>query len=193
MDSNSTGKNTSPGISNCLSFFVNSTNLVQTGYATQIADNYSTFLGAGYNGSSSAITFYGYFKPAVTGIYTFILGNASTNKSAVYATYASNDDCTVFWFGTTAGMSISTFKSGLTESNYTKAVNYTHIASNSSSVNISPMTWTSPSLTAGQFYPLVFNWAQTSGGQVMFLQFISGTISTPSSSVITDGIGYFFS
>jgi hypothetical protein len=145
------------------------TNIVTTSILTFTNNN------TGKNGTESCIvTFYGYFKPNASGTWYFKMGSS---------TY-SNDDICCLWFGS-EGQTISSLKSSATNSNYNKAVTYT-TWQNSSGFSETSEAY-SVYLNVDKYYPIMMNWGQGSGGQVLELSF---RISTDSYS--TNGSGYYF-
>jgi hypothetical protein len=124
--------------------------------------------------SNCAITFYGYFKPTTSGTWYFKMGT----------TGLSNDDICCLWFGI-KDQTISSLKSSATDSNYNRAVTYT-TWQNSSGFNETSESY-SVSLEENKYYPIMMNWGQSGGGQVLELSFkISG------GTYSTNGSGYYY-
>lgn len=157
---------------NSVSFFNNNT-AAYTGTTNQINANYSSFVGN--STSNTAISFYGYFKPNVTGIWTFLFGNTTLPP----------DDLATFWIGT-AGQTTTSLRASATNSNYQKGSNY-------QTSGITNWAYTTPSsLTSGLYYPIMMNWGQNTGGQQLYLQFAQVSTATTGTAWINNGSGYYY-
>jgi hypothetical protein len=161
----------STSTTNCLNF-INSSTVYITGRATQVntigPSNFTNYVDSTTaNNGSFAISFSGYFKAPSTGTFTFATNDAKNN--------AVQDDIMVLWFGTTPNITIASFKSGLTESNYKATSNYTTNSGGFYSV----------SLTAGYYYPILFNYSQGNGGAQLFFTWATGTYSSANGSAFS--------
>jgi len=152
---------------NCLNFFNNAGTPAYTGTVTSLNSIHTTSNFGLTNNSSCAISFYGYLLASRSGTWSFTFGAGNL----------ANDDLSVFWIGT-AGESLSSLKSRVTESNYNFGVTFT--------VPFNNCSWTK-SLIAGNYYPILLNWGQSGGGSV-----IGFGITPPNGSMTYDGRGYFF-
>lgn len=156
---------------NCLSFFSNNNSIYQTGISTTINNNFSTFFGS--STTYTAATFSGYFRPNVTGAWSFLLGNT---------TGSGNDDLSVIWIGR-AGQTVTNLRESATESNYTFATNST----------VTALPVCTVTMTAGSFYPIIFNWGQYTGSEVFVLGFAQTGKPSSTTSWIYDGTNYYYS
>jgi hypothetical protein len=130
------------------------------------------------NNVSAAATFYGYFKPNATEYWSFTLYPASGTLS--------NDDISTLWIGT-AGQTISNLKTNASLSVYNASTNTNgYRVRNAYSDSVSTAT-TSILLTQDLYYPILMNWGQTTGGQVLGLAFKNLT-----GSYSTNGSGYYY-
>lgn len=154
----------------CATFFTNNTPY-GTGTVTTINNTYTIF---GGQTSSIAATYYGYFKPNSSGVWSFMLGSTSL----------ADDDLANLWIGS-ANQTIASLQSSATDTNYQKGVNYTVLG-------VANYSYTTSGLNAGTFYPIMFNWGQNSGGTTMYLYFCQTSNPTSGSSWISDMTGYFY-
>lgn len=177
-----------PSFTTCLSFF-SSTTPTRSGTVTTITNGYGTandfltLLGApGQDATTnSAVSFRGYFRPAVTGRHSFVFGATTNAPNGSGAT--GNDDVCVFWFGT-AGETFDNLLANATEGNAKIKNNY--------NVPFANTVYTTPSnLTANQYYPMMLNWGNSSNA-ALFLGFIQSAAPTVSSAWIWNGTGYYF-
>jgi hypothetical protein len=129
------------------------------------------------NGISAAATFYGYFKPNATENWSFILYPASGN---------SNDDISTLWIGS-AGQTIENLKTNASLSAYNSSTNPNgYRVRNTYQSSVASVSVTI-SLTQNLYYPILMNWGQTTGGQVLGLAFKNST-----GSYSTNGSGYYY-
>jgi len=176
-----------PSFTTALSFFSN-TSFTRSGTVTTITNGYATnndFLtllgGAGQSATTnSAVSLRGYFKAAVTGRYSFVLGATDNAPNGAGAT--GNDDVCVFWFGT-VGQTFENLLSTATLDNAKRKNNY--------NVAFTETVYTTPDLTAGSYYPMMLNWGNSSNA-TLFLGFIQSAAPVRSSAWLWDGTGYYF-
>lgn len=138
----------------------------------------ATYTNTASNSNAAAVTFYGYFKPNSTSSWSFSLYPASGSLP--------NDDISTLWIGS-AGQTISNLKSNASLSVYNASTNTNgYRVRNTYSDSVSTAT-TTILLTQDLYYPILMNWGQTSGGQVLGLAF-----KNSSGSYSTNGSGYYY-
>jgi len=111
----------------------------------------------------------GYFKPNVTGSWSFQLGIPGS---------LSNDDISIFWIDDGANVNGTTTHWPPTDTNYNYLQNY--------QLPIASAIYTT-TLTAGVYYPIQLNWGQSVGGSVLGFYF-----KAPGGSFVSNGSGFFF-
>lgn len=129
-------------------------------------------------GISAAATFYGYFKPNSTSSWSFSLYPASGTLS--------NDDISTLWIGA-AGQTISDLKTNASLNVYNASTNTNGYRLRNVYSNSVASAVVTISLTQDLYYPILMNWGQTGGGQVLGLAF-----KNSSGSYSTNGSGYYY-
>ena len=146
----------------------NSTNvLTEIRYSYNTIANTNNIFGFS-NNFKIALSISGYFKPDVTGIWTFQFGIST-----------GNDDMSIFWIDDGANVNGTTIHWPPTDNN-------SNFVSNSTITIISNSAYAT-TLTAGVYYPIQLNWGQNTGGSILALYFKS-----PGGFFIYNGSGYFF-
>lgn len=169
---------------NALLFF-SDTNTTKTLYSSGTTTNITSSQLINYvgvasttNGISAAATFYGYFKPNSTSSWSFSLYPAS----GIY----SNDDISTLWIGS-AGQTISDLKTNANVNAYNASTNVNgYRVRNVYTTSVASATVTI-TLTQDLYYPILMNWGQTGGGQVLGLAFKNST-----GTYSTNGSGYYY-
>ena len=171
--------------SNTYTFFNNNPAVNKTGTvsalqinstATPETPSFTTFTGAILN---TAIKFSGFFRPNQTGSWTF-------NIAATVGTSANNADDVAMLFLGTPGSTIvpnSSYTSLSTAPSNTHPIIFNNYENNLSTSNIQSVT-----LTAGQYYPILYYYSQSIGGYTLALSFKFNTAP----SYTTDFTNYMF-
>jgi len=148
---------------NALLFF-SDTNTTKTLYSAGTTTNITTTNLTTYTNatSSHAVTFYGYFKPSSTDSWSFSLYPASGSLS--------NDDISTLWIGS-AGQTIANLKTNASLNAYNSSTNPNGYRVRNTYPDAVSSVSVTISLTKDLYYPILMNWGQTGGGQVLGLAF----------------------
>jgi len=160
--------------SNALLFFANNTH-THDGTTTSITSATS------YTGGVTiqhAVSFYGYFKPSESGNWRFRSGSATT----------SNDDIATIWIGSNI-QTIDNLKSNASLSAYNASTNVNGYRLQHNYTSTIGIAFFQVALEVDKYYPILFNWGQSQGGQVLQLAFAKPSNNT---TYITNGSGYYY-
>jgi len=169
---------------NALLFF-SDTNTTKTLYSSGTTTNITSTELINYvgvpsttSGISAAATFYGYFKPNSTDYWSFSLYPASGTKP--------NDDMSTLWIGI-AGQTIENLKTNASLSSYNASTDPNGYRLRNAYTNLLANVYVTILLDEKYYYPILMNWGQTGGGQILGLAFKNST-----GSYSTNGSGYYF-